>query len=432
MKSYTDIEKIKAGRIEGGRDKVKKIPLSQELQKPPLSHLYLNTSFMKSLLFFLLVYSTAFAQPCTKSDDLLNIPGSLKDHTKFPIGGGTFTALEKPVALKTLIRAENLCKKGFTLKGGEASCWFHLEDGGYFDVNPVTVYRLKIGFYRHICVNGKKVNSDEYGVDFNIIINPELDDHYPFAVPPSANEFYQDRAKLGYLPISIFRYLSMTAAMGESINNGKGYTGYTTGNNYNEHKDEYRNWYITKPGTPILIPVTRKEFLESLLECYEREKRFVTNRMKIKLDESIRYMAQYQKSGNKAMYQSHLENKQQAEKAMSELDGILLNKKQVVQDLLKKDTKWLQQPAMIDPGKRIAFDERKPQESMVFTGFFSGPAAHTLYRYNPALAAALKSQPAKPLFFQVQYRFKSEELFSKQITEGFVKGFDFEALRKLL
>jgi hypothetical protein len=50
---------------------------------------------MKSLLIALLLCSTAFAQPCTKTDDLLNIPGSLKDHTKFPIGGGTFTALEK-------------------------------------------------------------------------------------------------------------------------------------------------------------------------------------------------------------------------------------------------------------------------------------------------------------------------------------------------
>jgi len=182
----------------------------------------------------------------------------------------------------------------------------------------------------------------------------------------------------------------------------------------------------------VLIPVTRKEFLLSLLECYDREKLFITNRMKIKLDESIRYMAVYEKNGNKAMYQSHLENKQAAEKNLAALDGILRSKRQLAEELLKKDTAWLQQPATLDPGKRFVFDDRNTRESMAFTGFFSGPTAHTIYRYNPALAAALKTQPAKPIFFQVQYRYKSGEQFSRQITDGFVKGFDFEALRKLL
>lgn len=386
------------------------------------------------LLFILLVGGMlgTTAQPCTKTEDLLSIPGSLKDHTKFPVGGGTFTAIEKPVAMKTLIAAENLCKKIFTLKGGEASSWFHLEDGGFVDTYPVTSYRMKIGFYQHVCVNGKKVNSDEYGVDFNIIVNPELDDHYPLASQPSATEFYQNYPKQGYLPLSIFRYLSMTAAMGESISNGKGFTDNTLGNNYYAHTDVYRNWYITNPGTPVLIAVSRKEFLESLLECYDREKLFVSKRMKAKIEESVRYMAQYQKSGNKAMYQSHLENKQAAEKTMAELEAVIRNKKQPLELLLKKEAAWLLEPATLDPDKRIAFDDRNTRLSMTFSGFFSGPKAHTIYRYNPAIAAPLIAQPAKPLFFQVQYRYKSEEKFSKQITDSFVNNFDFDALRKLL
>lgn len=387
---------------------------------------------MKYLLLALVLCNTAFAQPCTKTDDLLSIPGSLKDHTKFPIGGGTFSAQEKPVAMKTLIAAENLCKKIFTLKGGEASSWFHLEDGGFFDIYPVTSYRMKIGFYQHVCVGSKKTNSSEYTVDFNIIVNPELDDHYPLASQPSATEFYQNYPKQGYLPISIFRYLSMTASMGESIISGKGFTDNTPGNNYYAHTDVYRNWYITKPGAALLLPVSRKEFLESLLECYDREKLFVGKRMKIKLDESIRYMAQYQKSGNKAMYQSHLENKQAAEKTMGELEAIIRNKKLPLEQLLKKDIAWLQQPATVDPGKQPRFDERNTAQSMLFTGFVNGPKAHTIYRYNPVLATPLKTQPAKPLFFQVQYRYKAEEKFSQQITDTFVKNFDFEALRKLL
>jgi len=390
---------------------------------------------MKSQLLFVLFFSgylyTA-AQPCTSTADLLSIPGSLKDHSKTPIGGGSFTAVEKPVAMKTLIAAENLCKKTFSLNGGEASAWFHIPDGGYYDVSKFTSYQLKIGFYQHVCVNNKKVNSSEYTVDFNIIANPDLGSKYFLASNPGTDEFYVNRPKLGYLPIPIFRYLSMSSSDGEAISQGKGYIDNTQGNNYYKHTDVYRNWYITKAGTPVLIPVSRKEFLESLLEFYDREKQFITKRMNTKISESVRYMAEYQKSGNKAMYQSHLENKQAAEKTLAELEGILRSKRQLPEDLLKKDTAWLQQPATLDPKKSMQFDSKYTRESMVFTGFFSGPAAKTIYRFNPSLTAGLKTQPAKPLFFLVQYRYKSEEQFSKQITDGFVKSFDFEGLRKLL
>jgi hypothetical protein len=102
--------------------------------------------------------------------------------------------------MKTLIGAENLCKKGFTLKGGEASSWFHIPDGGYYDVYKFTSYQLKIGFYQHVCVNGKKVNSSEYGVDFNVIANPRLIHHFPFASDPSTDEFYVNRGQTG-LPL---------------------------------------------------------------------------------------------------------------------------------------------------------------------------------------------------------------------------------------
>ncbi|MCD8539614.1 MAG: hypothetical protein LRY55_07470 [Leadbetterella sp.] len=33
-----------------------------------------------------------------------------------------------------------------------------------------------------------------------------------------------------------------------------------------------RRWFVTRPGIPPLVPVTRKEYLEAVLEYYEREK----------------------------------------------------------------------------------------------------------------------------------------------------------------
>lgn len=385
------------------------------------------------LLFILLIGGMlgTTAQPCTKTEDLLSIPGSLKDHTKFPIGGGSITAQEKPVAMKTLIAAENLSKKTFSLKGGEASAWFQVEDGGFYDVYKFCSYRMKLAFYQHVCVGGKRTNSDEYTVDFNIAVNPDLSNKYFLASNPGTDEFYVNRPKSGYLPIPIFRYLSMPVAVGEAINSGKGFIDDAK-NNYSKHTDVYRNWYITKAGTTVLLPVSRKEFLQSLLEFYDREKLFVSKRLTSKIEESVRYMAQYQKSGNNAMYQSHLENKQAAEKTLAETEAVFRSKRQLPEDLLKKDTAWLLQPATLDPKKQMQFDNKYTKESMVFTGFFSGPGANTIFRYNPAIAASLKTQPAKPLFFQVQYRYKSEEKFSQQITDTFVKNFDFEALRKLL
>ena len=121
-----------------------------------------------------------------------------------------------------------------------------------------------------------------------------------------------------------------------------------------------------------------------------------------------------------------------AEKTLAETEALFRNKRQLPEELLKKDTAWMQQPATLDPKKPMRFDNKYTKESMVFTGFFTGPEANTIYRYNPVLAASLKTQPAKPLFFLVQYRYKAEEQFSQQITDMFVKDFDFEGLRKLL
>lgn len=383
------------------------------------------------LLFLFAASLQSTAQPCIKNDELLAIPGSLKDHSKFPVGGGSFNATEKPVAMKTLIAAENLCKKNFSLKGGEASSWFQVEDGGFYDVYKFSSYRMKLAFYQHVCVGGKKTNSDEYTVDFNIAVNPDLGNKYFLAENPGTDEFYVNRPKSGYLPIPIFRYLSMPATTGLAISTGKGYFDEAK-NNYSKHTDVYRNWYITKAGASVIVPVSRKEFLQSLLEFYDREKLFVSKRVNSKIEEAVRYMAQYQKSGNKAMYQSHLENKQVAEKTLAETEAVFRNKRQLPEELLKKDTAWLNQPATLDPKKPMQFDNKYTKESMVFIGFYSGPAAKTIYRYNPALAASLKTQSAKPLFFLVQYRYKAEEQFSQQITDTFVKNFDFEGLKKLL
>lgn len=358
-------------------------------------------NFLKyySGLFLLLTCCSAavVAQPCMQTDDLLAIPGTLTDHSKLPLGGGTFSVKEKPVAMKALITAENLSKKNFSLRGGYAKAWFHKDEASYYDAYLTSPYKFKIGFYQYVCVNGKKVNSDEYTADFSIIINPDFGKNYSFASDPGVDPFYVNRLQSGYLPIPVFRLLQMPAGFFESVNSGKGFTDNAP-NNFTAHTDVYRNWFINKPGKPVLLPVTRKEFLENLIECYEREKIYHGKRLKEKIAEAEKYMAQYKQSGNKEMYKSHAENKQAAEKSLAELENAINTKRKLPDELLKKETTWLNETATVDPMMPVKFDINNVRNSMVFNGFSSGIKSEIICRYNPEIVSVIKTRPAKPLF----------------------------------
>jgi uncharacterized sporulation protein YeaH/YhbH (DUF444 family) len=103
----------------------------------------------------------------------------------------------------------------------------------------------------------------------------------------------------------------------------------------------------------MFTEVSRKEYLNSLLEYYDREKFLLTKRNDTKIAEAKKYMAEYEKSGNKAMYQSNFEDLQAAQNERTELTNRYTTKKDNIINLLNsKPGDWLQQTARIDPKMR--------------------------------------------------------------------------------
>jgi hypothetical protein len=398
------------------------------IMRPPSYRLLPLLLLFGSLAISLL----SFAQPCTGSDDLLAVPGWLRNHTHTPIGGGSFTAAEKGMGMKTLIAVENHCLKNLRVTGGNTDAWFSVWNQDYFDRWRYSSYAVNIGFYQFSCVNGKKVNSTEFGVDFSVTANFSLHSKYQLFSGPTIPLFRQDRALYGEAPITYLRYYRIPASVAEKINNGEPFD--EAYGNYFNYTDIVRSWYVTKKGTALLIAVTRKEYLESLIEYYGREKIMRAQSLNRLLTESERYMAQYQKSGNAAMYQNHQENKQKAEKGLAELDEVFrLKTEKAREPLLNESADWLQEPATVTASQhQLCPDDRDARTCLLFTGFASGADAEGVYRFNTDLAQKNKAQPGKPLFFRVKFRFKEGHKFSRQILEGYVNNFDFEALRTML
>jgi hypothetical protein len=193
-----------------------------------------------------------------------------------------------------------------------------------------------------------------------------------------------------------------------------------------------RRYFVTKADVPVLLPVSRKEFLESLLEFYERERLFHNNRFKRLIEECDRSIERNTKSGNQLMVKTMTEDKQKLQKDWSGMDGLIDTKKKVVEGHLKTESpEWLAKQAT-HKFFEMRMDDRYIQGSMNFKGFYDGKDKNAIYRFNPALAASKKGKPAEPLFFEVRYRFKEKEKFSQAITDGYMKNFNFDAIRKLL
>jgi len=410
--------------------------------KQKINTIIINSLHMKSFFNYLLIGCIGFqfltetvnAQSCINDNDLREISGSLLDHTKTPMGGGYLPAAEKKIAWNVLTAVENICKKNFVIKGGEAKGVFADNEKEYFELFYHSAYQYQIGFYQHLCVNNKKITSDEYGADFTIKANAAFKEtiHSPERYGAG---FYANNSKNDPPYISLFRFIKLSQASAVIINAGNGYIDNHQGNEYADHTDVYRNWYITPPGTKLLTVVNRKEFLESLLEFYDREKIIFSGENERKLTEAKKYMLVYEKNGNTAMYQSHAENKRKAEQEIAKTTAVYKSKKEKVELLLKNNAAaWLNEIAVIDPKVNYCdntFSDIQPQ-CFNFTGFYNSPDGLAIYKWNSTVVKQYLANPAKPLFFKVSFRYKAGEKFSKGIQDGFVKNFDFEALRKLL
>ncbi|HEY6899778.1 MAG TPA: hypothetical protein VI233_04015, partial [Puia sp.] len=165
-----------------------------------------------------------------------------------------------------------------------------------------------------------------------------------------------------------------------------------------------RYWYITKTGLPLFIPVTRREYLEALLEYYEIEKKNFQQLVKNPTD--------------RAAYPKIYDDK-------------VANVKTI---LAGHDADWLGRQAIMDNRNMRDNDYLKASNGLLeFKGFSSNEGAgRRIIRYNPQYFVPGKPGAATPFFLRVEFRYEMGKYFSEGLFKNFEKNFDFGSLHKMV
>ncbi len=400
--------------------------------------------------------------PCNGTAD--EVPGIYTDHTQTKYGFSLKgTAAEKTVMMKNLIAIEKLeeaSRKDFKLTGCAARVSFARTDNSIYGKNVYAAYGYQLGVYQFVCHVTEHVPKivDEYRTVFRVDINPYIQ-------PGGANsvgtgEFYMKygnpvydipvEAKLGpdfekdkiQKPSRISQYLSEQVLLkGRSddyknkhaeflkLNNGNGYVenGWGDSRYKGASANSYyfidRRYLITKPGVPLLIPVSRKQYLEDMLEYLEIEK------------------ANFEYLNTKQLNEIANETADWAKKRRADLEAdklaypkIYEAKKTKLKDLLaKQKPEWLQKPAVVDQNTML----KDANQSLEALGRFYDEEAEyksALYVLNPAYFTGNNGQLTKPLLIGVQFRYEidKEKVFSARLFKNWEKNFDLDALRKMI
>ncbi len=390
-----------------------------------------------------------------------DLPGKYTDHTnpKYPrsLAGN---AQEKAVMLKQLIAIEKLeeaSRKDFNLTGCVARVSF---SGGEKSVAGIMRYGYQLGVYRNVCHVTEHIvkTSDEYSTVFRVNINydpvsgalsplatgignfniAKYPNSVQYEIPIDAIQGKSTKTS----PSGVSKYISEKMLLiGRSdnykdyhadflkLNNGNGYVeNWQGGDRYakfgpSSYQFIDRHYLITKPGIPLLIPVSRKQYLEDMLEYFEIEK------------------ANFYYDNDKQTKQIQGNNADYAKKRLSILESdkaaypqLYEAKKAKVKQLLaeQKDA-WLQQQAIVgNPGNTYDANDRLKELGKFYDK--EGEYSVALYVANPAYFKPGGNQSTKPQIVEVQFRYQigKEFNFSEKLFNNFLKNFDMDALHKIL
>lgn len=405
--------------------------------------------------------------PCTDQANADGLPGKYTDHTnpKYPFGLRG-TTQDKALMIKQLVALEKLeetSRSNFQLTGCVARVSFSGGDKNNFGVYPYTVYGYQLGVYQNVCHVTQHVikTVDEYRTVLRVNVNPSFNAagfygengdfyitdknvRYDIAVDAKRGSGY-DKERINN-PSRITRFISEEMVLtGRSddyknkhadflkIINGEGYVengwrnasrdARKVGTKGYEFID--RHYLITRPGISLLVPVTRKEYLESLLEYYEIEKANFLWAVAYKINEDSRSNSTEAKK-RMTIYE--------ADKAAYE--KVYENKKTKIQQLLTtQKPEWLQKQAVVKKQLREN-DYSKASNGLLDFNSFSDIDAQgdMLYQYNPEYFKGSAGQPVKPMLMEVQFRYElgDERGFSERLFNNFLKNYDMSALRKML
>ncbi len=405
---------------------------------------------------------TAPQTPCNGTAD--DVPGIYTDHTQTKYGFSLKgTAAEKTVMMKNLIAVEKLeeaSRKNFNLTGCVARVSFSRADNSTYDKNIYARYGYQLGVYQFVCHVTEHLPKivDEYMTVFRLTVNPSI-------APGGANtvgtgEFYTKYGRMVYSfpieakpgpdfeknktekPSRVSQYFSeQNLLSGRSddyknkhtdflkLNNGNGYVengwgdSRYKGTSANSYYFIDRRYLITKAGVPLLIPVSRKQYLEDMLEYLEIEKANFEYLNTKHLNDITNETADWAKKRRAAL---------EADK--QDYPKIYEAKKTKLKDLLaKQKSEWLQSPAVVDQNTML----KDANQSLEALGRFydeEGEYKSALYVLNPAYFVGNNGQLTKPLLLEVQFRYEisKERGFSARLFNNWEKNFDLLALQKII
>lgn len=395
-----------------------------------------------ALLFCIAITQSSIAQDCKTTAELDATPGKYLTAAQYPWPAARAeyfnkmtTAADKEMAKKTLgdiEKTEAQSHAGFNFTGGSWENYYTTGGNQYLGKTKLGQYSFQAALYEYFCTKGKLTRNSEYSTVLRMYVNKlQLTTLDKFLFAPFGSSFpdydygmqFADwknhkPADVNAQLINLFTYFT--------CNNKQLLEAINTGNNYfqdvadkdikpnNRSNPIYRYWFIKKKDIPVLVPVSRKEYLQSLLEYYEREKlHFAKLVAQLKEDKSssIKYYANWQKD--------------------------VADKISVVNKALSEnDEKWLSAQAIINPSEDNSkrYNAKLPEQTNHnrFWKFYDDVKNEGgLYKYNPDYFKTSAKGTASPQLITIAFRYVTMPS-SLRMFDNFTKNFDFDAVRKMV
>lgn len=397
---------------------------------------------ISSSVFCLLVCQPAFSQPCKTNESLDTVAGKYLTAAQYPwpaVRAAYFnnltSAADKSIAKQTLNQIEKTearSHSGFLLTGGNWENYYFTKGYGYYGDVRLGKYSFESSLHEFFCLNGKLKRNDEAGTILRIHVN-EIPTNtlncfldYPFGSSIGEYDFglqYLDwknhqPADVNAQLINLFSYMSCSStSLLEAINSGHNYFQDVPEKDIrpnNRSNFIYRYWFVKKKDIPVLVPVTRKEYLQSLLEYYEREKLYFPKLISKLTEDHDNGVKQY-----------------------SSWEADLAAKTATVKKILSESAEdWLSAQAVINRLEDASQTYRAGlKERTNYNRFwkFYGQEKNSvpLYRYNPDYFKKTAAGPARPQIITVAFRYVTIPS-SLRILLNFTQHIDIESLEKMV
>lgn len=401
---------------------------------------------MKTTLFvsltILMNCNTAFAQDCKTNADLDAMPGKYLTTAQYswPAVRAEYynnlsSAADKTTAKKMLEQIEKIEQQShaaFSLTGGNWENVYSTKGYSYLGNTKLGTYTFQAALYEYFCNSGKLKRNGEYSTVLRIYVNAiPINTIDPILQKPFGSSMGEYDLGLQFMDwknhkpadvnaqlIPLFNYMSCTSqSLVEAINTGDNYfqdvdPKDVKPNNRNIYITRY--WFIKKNNLPVLVPVSRKEYLQSLLEYYDREKLYFP-KLIAKLTE--------EHNNDVKLYTNW---------AADVNDKIAVVKKA----LSDHNESWLSAQAVINRTEDVALTYKaKLAERTNYKRFWdfsgTGNKSEPLYKYNPDYFKTITQGPAKPQIISIAFRYVTIAS-SLRMLNNFSDNFDFSAVKKMV